>query len=336
MTLRKSLVLAGVASSLALGAPAAVAQPKADAATPKPDTQPKAALPLNQSLTGEAKAEYDSALLLYNDGDFAGASLKFQRAYSLSNDARLLWNAAASEKQLRHYARMYLLVSRYLKEASATLSASEKTDATDLLRTVENFVSHLTVTASEPGVDLYVDDALVATLPTSDPIVADMGTRRISAKKAGFKNFSVERDVIGGVPLALEVKLEPDLKEGTLRITAAADETIRIDGRVVGHGEWQGNLPAGVHSLSVTGPQKKPYQTDVAIEAGQLTTHRVTLETQRTSERSEFVAWPWVAGGVALVALAGVGAYFAFKPDEPPPPGVTVGTISPGSWTLRY
>lgn len=289
---------------------------------------------LDQSLTGEARSEYDSAILLYEDGDFQNASLKFQSAYALSKDPRLLWNAAAAEKQLRRYPRMYTLVSRYLREADATLTQQEKADATALLQTVESFVSHVTVNVSPPGAELFIDEVSITKLPASEPVLADMGTRRFRIHKDGYKDFVLEREVIGGSPLTIEATLEVDLRQGTLRVTAAPNDTIRIDGRLVGTGEWQGNLPAGVHSLSVTGPQKKAYQTDVAIETGQLTTHRVSLEPLATGERAPFATWPWVAGGVALVAIAGIGAYFAFKPDDPSAPASSPGTIAPGAFSF--
>ena len=302
------------------------------AATPSAPARPS----LEQALTGDARTEYDAALVLYEDGDFSGASLKFQRAHELSKDPRLLWNAAAAEKQLRRYARMYLLVSRYLKEGEATLTPSEKADAAELLRTVEQFVAPLTVNVNETGAELFVDGVSLGTLPSSDPLVADMGTRKFLVKKSGFKDFAVEREVVGGKPFTLDVKLEADLKVGTLRVTAGPKDVIRIDGNIVGTGEWQGELGAGVHSLGVTGEGKAPYQTDVAIQVGQLTTHRVSLEKNTPGERATFSSWPWVAGGVALVAVLGIGAYFAFRPDDPPPPSPATGTISPGYWTLQY
>jgi hypothetical protein len=195
-----SLALALVASSF-VALPAAAAPPATSPAPAKPVTADKPAasstparLPLDQALTGEAKAEYDSALVLYQDGDFASASLKFQRAHALSQDVRLLWNAAAAEKQLRRYARMYLLVSRYLREGETSLTAQEKSDGGELLRTVEQFVSHLTVNVNQPGAELFVDGVSIATLPTTEPLVADMGSRKFQVKKAGFKDFVVERD----------------------------------------------------------------------------------------------------------------------------------------------
>lgn len=61
---------------------------------------------LADTLTGDAKAEYEAGKLLYQDGDFKNALAKFQKAQELSKDARLSWNIAACEKNLRHYTRV--------------------------------------------------------------------------------------------------------------------------------------------------------------------------------------------------------------------------------------
>ena len=71
-----------------------------------------AAAPLGESLSGEAKTDYESAKVLYDDGDFVGAGSKFQQAYDRSKDARLLWNVAVCEKAQRHYVRVRALVRR--------------------------------------------------------------------------------------------------------------------------------------------------------------------------------------------------------------------------------
>lgn len=333
--LRYSLALG---SWLALSASSlhAFGQTAADTAssnTAQPATS--AASPLAQTLTGRARADYDSALLLYQDQDYAGASLKFQHAYALSHDARLLWNAGASEKQLRHYARTYLLVSQYLKEAGATLAETERKEATALLHTIEAFVSHVTVTAHPDGVELFVDDAEAATLPVPE-IVVDMGPRKFRFHKDGYRDLTLERDIVGGTPTSIDATLEVDVQTGTLRVVAAPSDAIRIDGRFVGTGEWQGNLSPGAHALSLSADQRKPYQTDVAVSAGQVTTLRLTLEPVSKTEKSKFLTWPWIAGGLVAVAAVGVGAYFALAPEKPGPAAAAPGTIAPGYWTLHY
>ncbi|HYQ14356.1 MAG TPA: hypothetical protein VEQ58_01320, partial [Polyangiaceae bacterium] len=61
--------------------------------------------PLAETLTGSAKNDYDTALLLYKSGDFSGAEQRFASAYRASRDVRLLWNSAACEQGQRHYAK---------------------------------------------------------------------------------------------------------------------------------------------------------------------------------------------------------------------------------------
>ena len=60
----------------------------------------QAQIPLGDALSGEAKAEYDAARILFGDDDFAGALVKFERAFEFSGDLRLLWNMAVCEKSL--------------------------------------------------------------------------------------------------------------------------------------------------------------------------------------------------------------------------------------------
>src|SRR5262245_25362694 len=113
-----------LALCLALVAPYAAAQSRETKA---------AAASLSESLTGMARAEYEAGKILYADGDFAGAALKFQRAYDESKDPRLLWNQAAAEKNLRHYVRVSELVERYVQESGERLSDQDRAEAQALL-----------------------------------------------------------------------------------------------------------------------------------------------------------------------------------------------------------
>jgi len=114
---------------------------------------------LADTLTGDAKAAYVAARLLIDDGDFAGAEIKFKAAYDLSNDARLLWNMAACEKSQRHYARTEQLVREYLEKGGATLSDQDRADAKSLLDTIDSFTVKLTIDVSEPDAEIVIDDA---------------------------------------------------------------------------------------------------------------------------------------------------------------------------------
>ncbi len=297
---------------------------------------------LADSLSGEAKNEYESGKILYAAGDFAGAALKFRHAHTLSGDPRLLWNEAAAEKNLRHYVRVENLIKEYLQRGGAS-SDAERADAEALIETVRAFIGVLTINVNEPGASVFIDDAPVGTTPLPGPVRVDMGTRRIRATKNGFKEASQSVEVIGSGQPSVELKLEPQLHEGNLRIVAEAGSTIRVDGKMVGIGQWQGSVPSGLHSVEVTADHKLPYRSDSVVQDGQLTTVSVALQAEPAfsmptapASNNSNLAWLWVAGGAVLATGLGVGAYFLFRPEDQGPPAPIDGTIGSVQLTLHH
>jgi hypothetical protein len=330
---------------LALAAPAATASgakaaaSPAAAATPAPAAAATTPKSLTESLTGDAKSEYESAKILYAAGDFAGAALKFHHAHTLSGDARLLWNEAAAEKNLRHYVRVETLLKDYLQRGGPT-SEADRADAEALIDTVRAFIGVVTVTASEPGAAVSVDDVQVGITPLPAPLRVDMGSRRIRISKDGFKETTQTIEVIGSSQSSVDVKLEPQLHEGSIRIVGGAGTTIRVDGKLVGLGQWQGTLSSGLHTVEVTADHKLPYRSDSLIQDGQLTTVQVALQSEPIAPvtpieaSSSNLTWLWVAGGAVLATGLGVGAYFLFRPEDQGPPAPLEGTIGSVQLTL--
>ena len=105
--------------------------------------------PLAQSLPQDARRDYDAGKLLFEDGDFATALLKYQAAFDETHDARLLWDVAVCEKSLRHYARALATLSRYLAEGGELLTPGDRRDAQELSRAIAPFASAQTLHVSE-------------------------------------------------------------------------------------------------------------------------------------------------------------------------------------------
>lgn len=330
----RSMLAIGLCALLAT--PQVIAQP-----TDEPTAeQPAPPAPLAESLTGMAKAEYEAGRILYQDGDYGGAKLKFERAYELSKDARLLWNMAAADKNLRHYASVLRLLQRYQSEGGDALTEQDRQDARALIETVQAFVATLTVNVSQPGAEIRIDDQKVGESPLGEPLLVDMGPRRIRVSKTGYRVFEETRKLAGGEATTVDVELSAEVHEGRLRVVAGVGDTIRVDGKVVGRGQWEGKLPSGAHTLSVSASGKRTYQTDVVIADDQLVTQRVTLEREVAAadamrDRDSGPPWGWIAAGAALAAGIGVGAYFLFRDEgETRQAGAIPGTIPPGSVQL--
>ncbi len=310
-----------LAAALVLGSlPAAAQSPRAAAASPA-----RAATPLSESLLGQAKLDYDLARLLYDDGDVAGALLKFERAYRSSQDPRLLWNMATCEKDQRHYAQALRLLRRYRHEGEARLTPTQQDEAERVIQALGSLVSSVRVEVEQPAASVAVDGETLGTTPLSEPLIVDFGKHQIRISKPGFQDKILSEDLAGGADVKLEVSLRPEPREGHLLLTAPAGATIELDEHVVGQQRWEGNVTGGSHRLHVSAPGNHPRTIELSIAAGQSRSYDVSLEP----DKSTLSTLLWIGGGVLVASGLGVGGYLLFH-HTAEKPGPSSGTLSPG------
>ena len=263
--------MAGLAATLVLlTATGAFAQPKP---APKPAAKPaipaKPAVPvgpktLAETLTGDAKVDYDAGRSLFGDADYGAAAVKFQSAFDKSNDPRLLWNVAGCERNDHHYARALKLVQQYLDSGGALLTDQDRADAKEFLAAIAQFTIQLTIVVNEPGAEISVDDVVLGKSPLAQPETVDIGLRRIVVKKPGFKDYASSQR-FDGKSATVDVKLDREVHTGELRVTTTANAHVFIDGTEVGVGSFKGTIASGGHTLRVTAPGMQSYQSEVVV-----------------------------------------------------------------------
>ena len=277
----------------------------AHAQTP-PKSQPSS---LGASLSGEAKADYDSGRNLFEIADFKGAAVKFKHAFELSNEPRLLWNIAACEKEQHHYAAAAVLVDRYLREAGPRLSGDTRESANATATALRALTSTLTLEGIPDGAHVVVDGEPVA----QTSLTLDLGSHVLRVDHPEREPFEKHLESLtGGSAIVIRVTMKP-ITAARLAITASAGETIAVDGTVMGSEHWDGTLPPGHHKLRVTAIGKVPYESDIELGPHAARTVRVSLHAE-----SKGPLWPWVAGGAALVAGTVIGGYFLFRSKDDP------------------
>jgi hypothetical protein len=281
---RWAVGLIAAATIAALSCHALAAHP-GKPATAKSTPKSEAPKPLSQTLTGSAKADFEAAKLLANDGDFAGALIKFQSAYDASKDPRLLWNVAYCQKNLRRYSKVTATLKRYIEEGQALLSPGDKKEAEDLIAMIEPFTTRATIRVNEAGAEIFVDDELVGTSPLAAPVVLDIGERHLRVMKSGFTSFEKAVVVAGGPELKIDVALGKELHEGKVVVEAPAGAEVFIDDRRVGVGRVEQKVPSGGHQLRVSAPGMRPYQTEVIVQDKETRSLNVLLEPVAAGEK---------------------------------------------------
>jgi PEGA domain len=291
-----------------------------DAVLPAPAPEAEPTSPLAESLTGDAKRDYELGRLLYANGDFAGALLRFESARQTSGDARLSWNAAVCEKALRHYARAATLMRAFLAANSAGMTEETRASARDFAAAAESLTAPLVVTSNVPGAELYLDSERLCQLPLAEPARIDWGAHQILVKMPGYFEYAQALTVTGSALTRVAAVLRPMVHEGRIIVRAGDRQTISVDGKRVGWGSWEGVLASGRHSLRVGGEGFSPFERQIVVTDAQTQGFDITLER---GSRAALPTWVWLVGGGVLAAGAATAGYFVFKPDpaRAPAPG---------------
>jgi PEGA domain-containing protein len=319
--LRRSQSWTGALLALALIAPPAAAQ--------SVSTRSSSSTPLSEALHGPARDAYESGKLLATNRDYTGALTKFQQAYSLSSEPRLLYDMAICEKELRHYARMQALLQKYAHEGGSRISSDNRALVDQALAAIVPLVATITLAVSEPGAVVSIDGEPVGTTPLTTPLAVDLGKHTLVVKKAGFQSVEQTIDTPGGGSSSLAISLEPQRRFGRLAVRADDDATVLVDDKVAGKGHFEGSLLPGSHEVRVTESGKSPYVQEIQLRDGETRTMQVTLE----SSEHHSAPWLWIVGGAAVAAGGVVGGYFLFRPSDQTAPAPT-GKLGTGSVTF--
>ncbi|MEI9941110.1 MAG: PEGA domain-containing protein [Pseudomonadota bacterium] len=189
--------------------PPSVDAPATVDADPAPPPDAASPPPLSDVLQGTAKSDYDAGRLLAGSGDYAGALLKFQSAYQEARDPRLLWNAAACERNLRHYANAIVLVRRFLDSHSPLITPEAAIRARAFIDAAEPLTAPLQVKSSQPNSQVYIDDQRFGAAELMSGVRIDLGTHRIAVEAPGFERYTETLTVTSSNQVEVNASLRP-------------------------------------------------------------------------------------------------------------------------------
>lgn len=180
---------------------------KADVVVETKPPQAEGLPALSDTLTSEAKENYYAGRILLDIDDYAGALIKFRKAFELSGDPRLLWNCALCETRLHHYASALGLLEDYAQAVRGRLVGAERAELDETMRALGPLVTRVNVVVNESGARVYVDEEFRGESPLRGALLIDMGRHVFQVRKPGFYDLNMTRDFDGGAELTMNVFL---------------------------------------------------------------------------------------------------------------------------------
>jgi len=165
-----------VSLGFALGAPLAVAQPQAQ--------------------LDEAKAHFKSGAELYDENNFRGALVEFQKAYELAPSYKILFNIGQVDMELQDYAGALTAYARYLREGGPDVPRERVTQVSGEIDRLRGRVGRMTI-QSAAGAEILVDDVRVGYAPLPEPVAVNAGRHQVTVRVAGHEPESRAVDVAG-------------------------------------------------------------------------------------------------------------------------------------------
>ena len=282
-----------LAPSLALVTLATVATEGTAVAQP---AQPAKKKPLREQLPDDAKKHWDTAIALYQRGQWDGARTSFNAAFEASKNPRVLFNVAVCEKNLARYGRAIEVFKKELAEGKGQLSAEEEADVRAQISGLEKFVAQVTIEVNEPGADIYIDEAKVGVSPLPAPVIAPVGERHIRVSKVGFADARESVELQAGSSRRVPFKLAPTQKTSLVNISVIGPPTavVKIDGREVGTAPYKGqvNVSAEPHSFSAEANDYVPATQSAIVRDGEALNLTLQLSRQQDKGKLLVVAKP--------------------------------------------
>jgi hypothetical protein len=141
----------------------------------------------------EASRHFTLGVKLYAESKFDEALVEFQRAYELAPHPSVLYNIAASHRELSHYAEAIRFYEQFLAEGKGVANPKLLTRAGDELKELRSRIGRVIVDVTPAGVMVSVDDRELGATPLAGPVILAPGRHTFTLRAPSGQ---VERRIV--------------------------------------------------------------------------------------------------------------------------------------------
>lgn len=202
--------------------------------------------------------------------DWTTAARFYENANKAAPSAEALEGAANAYYSGGHLGDAHAAYTDWLARYGATAAAAKKTQAEARVKELVAKTGAVTLTVSEPGATILVDDRPAGTSPLAQPLRAANGTRKIKVTKDGFAPFEQSVNVSTSGPSTVTVNLVGTSAKGKITVKEQGGKAVRIlvDGVDMGDAPWTGDVEPGPHEISLRAMGLAAAPQRITVERG--------------------------------------------------------------------
>ncbi len=287
--------------------------------------------------SAKAAVRFQQGVELYREGSYEGALAEFRKAYQISPSYRVLYNIAQTQYALHDFVGAHKSLVQYLAEGIGEISAERRAQVDEMAAKLAERIAHLQIMTNLAGAEIRVDEVSVGTAPLSGPVPVNVGTRKVSAHKAGAPTAVRVLTVAGKETVKVELHLEEPMvtsvalgpRSGSSSVPLSAGPTPAsvLSKAQGGHRPDRTGLLVSLSTTAVlaaaTGVAAYlalAAQKDLKDQVNAFPTTRDRIEDARSKSKS--YGYLTDALGAATLVSGGVALYFALShpTDSPKPP----------------
>jgi hypothetical protein len=173
--------------------------------------------------SAKAAIRFQRAVELYREGSYEGALAEFSRAYQISPSYPVLYNIAQTQYALHDFVGAYKSLLQYMAEGSVEIPADRRAQVDEMTARLVGRIAHVQISTNVAGAEIRVDDIGVGTSPLPGPVPVNVGTRKVSASKAGSPEAIRVLTVAGKENVKVELQIEvPTIASARFASSAAS------------------------------------------------------------------------------------------------------------------
>lgn len=268
---------------------------------------------VTEESSDQARQHFEEGLGLLETRRFADAARAFERALELRETAPILFNLGLAYRGMGKLRRAITAFGRFLDVAGPRHAALRST-ASELRAELEASIGVVVLVVRGGSTEVKVDGEAIEGHDGTHELLVDPGRHVFEATRPGFRPANLPIEVGRGQRLTVELDASQNPTPGQLAIeTGLPRAEIRIDGRIVGHGEYSTDLPAGQYEILVRAEGRQPQRRTISLRPGALQRVSLTLPPPPESRGLHERWWFW--GGIAVVVTGAVlGAIYLVDP----------------------